>query len=498
MNRRVRLNNVYSLAIVFIIFLGASFYILYSSINQSHLRWTAYTQKEMEKSEHLGNAIISFGYGGFIHDFKNAVLRRDFGYLKKVQPQIDQGVNSLDLYLKLAPEHTKEVLEIKSVFNEYRSKLSELEILIKNNASVALIDETVKVDDSKAIESLRKILNNYGDKSLKIIDNAETGYDVVINRLLIILGVLMLIGVALFSFIAYVNKQLSSKLKDLELIFSCAPNAIFTANELGVITSANAATMNLFGFSENAINKINVDDLVPSSVKDKHQQMRHEFQKSDRVQPMSQRNKVFYGKKLNGDVFPANISIATHAQGGEKHSIVIINDLSEEVQYKYEASTDPLTKLANRRAINAQLDLALARFKRQHTPLSICLFDIDHFKVVNDKYGHLVGDEILQKVAEVLTLHVRQTDLLGRWGGEEFVVILEDTNEQGALNFAEKVRNEIKQRSQQDDFSTSITVSVGVALCDKHDSAESLFASADKAMYESKEKGRDCVSISQC
>lgn len=497
MNRRIRLNNMYCLALVFVLFLGASFYILYSSINDTHHSWIAYTQKEVERSEHLGNAIISFGYGGFIHDFKNAVIRRDFAYLQKVEPKIDEGLHSLELYLKLAPEHAQEVSNIRSVIREYRAKIPELKRLVSNSASVTAIDQVVKVDDTKAIESFRVILSSYRDKPMKIIEGAQAGYGVVVNRLLVILGVLLLIGVTLFSFIVSVNNKLISKLKDLELIFSCAPNAIFTANESGVITSANTATMKLFGFSENAINNINVDDLVPSTVKEKHRQMRNEFQTSDRAQPMSQRNRTFYGKKLNGDIFPANISIATHALGGEKHSIVIINDLSEEVQYKYEARTDPLTGLANRRTINDQLDQALARFKRQNTPLSVCLFDIDYFKAVNDKYGHLVGDEILQKVAEILTLHMRQTDFLGRWGGEEFVVILEDTHKQGAVKFAEKVRSEIKQRSQHADFPTAITVSVGIALCNESDNADSLFASADAAMYESKEKGRDRVSVNQ-
>lgn len=497
MRQRFRLNNVYCLAAAFIVFLGASFYVLYSNINLGHSRWVSYTQKEMKKSEHLSHAVISFGYGGVIHDFKNAVLRRDLNYLQNVQAQIDEGLHSLDLYLALAPEHANDIENIKAVMSEYRSKIPELSVLIEKNENVIAIDQSVKVDDTRAIESLRKILNSYRDKPLKIIESAEAGYEIVIDRLVVILGVLFLIGVALFSFVAFVNKKLSSKLKDLELIFLCAPNAIFTVNELGVITSANVAAMNLFGFSQEAINTLNVDDLVPSSVKEKHRNLRHEFQKSDRIQPMSQRNKTFYGKKLNGDIFPAHISIATHTQGGKKHSIVVMDDLSEETQYKYEACTDTLTGLANRRAINEQLDQALARFRRQHSPLSVCLFDIDHFKVVNDQYGHLVGDEILQKMAEVLTLHVRQTDLLGRWGGEEFIVVLEDTDEHGAVSFAEKVRSEISLRSQQADFPCSITVSVGVTFCHDGDNADSLFASADKALYESKTKGRDCVSVSR-
>ena len=210
---------------------------------------------------------------------------------------------------------------------------------------------------------------------------------------------------------------------------------------------------------------------------------------------MSQRHTIFYGQKLNGDLFPASISIATYGVGDEKHSIVVIKDLSDEMQYKSQANTDPLTKVVNRRAINRQLAAAVSRSNRQQTPLAVCIFDIDHFKSVNDKHGHLVGDDVLQRVAKAFSDAIRKTELVGRWGGEEFVSILEDTDKEDALHFADKLKEEVKRRSLGSDFPVAITLSAEGAVYCRDDTQDSLFNIADQALYHVKESGRECVVV---
>ncbi|QYJ84021.1 sensor domain-containing diguanylate cyclase [Shewanella aegiceratis] len=487
--------KIYSLAILYVVFLVGAFSILMASIDQSQRDWKRYTYEALEKTAYFNDAMVALGYGGFIHDFKNAVIRQDLSYLRRAETEIELGLDSLQKYQQRAPEHTAEVRAIQSVVSQYRHNLPKLRQMLEEKQSVADIDRVVRVDDTPAIEAIEAILSSHAQSPNSLFEQAGSAHQRVNHMLLVILCALVLVSILVFSFIRYVNKRLAIKLKDLEVIFRCAPNAIFSVNEHGTIISANRETMRLFGFSERALNKINVDDLVPSATKEKHKKLRLEFQKSDRVQPMSQRNTIFYGKKLNGDVFPASISIATYGVGDEKHSIVVIKDLSDEMQYKSQANTDPLTKVANRRAINRQLAAAISRSNRQQTPLAVCIFDIDHFKAVNDKHGHLVGDDVLQRVAKIFSDAIRKTDFVGRWGGEEFVIILEDTDKEGAKHFADKLRQEVKRRSQGIDFPVAITLSAGVSVYCQDDKQDCLFNHADQALYRAKESGRDCVVV---
>lgn len=158
------------------------------------------------------------------------------------------------------------------------------------------------------------------------------------------------------------------------------------------------------------------------------------------------------------------------------------------------ATSDPLTGIPNQRAFRTRLDEAFQRSQRSRKPLSILFVDVDHFKSVNDTYGHAVGDIALQKVASALCDSVRKVDFVARWGGEEFVVILEEADRQGAMILAERVRQrvgktDIPELSNQ----RVVTVSVGLATWpDDSSDANELLALADAALYKAKNAGRDC------
>lgn len=152
-----------------------------------------------------------------------------------------------------------------------------------------------------------------------------------------------------------------------------------------------------------------------------------------------------------------------------------------------EARTDPLTGVGNRRGLDKILENMLAVKTRYETTFfSMIMFDIDHFKEVNDRQGHLRGDHILKQVAGVLDEHARETDVVTRYGGEEFVVVMPQTDLEGACVFGERMRQIIEQE-------TSITVSGGVAVAVDGDTPESLLSRADAAMYSAKSAGRNCV-----
>ncbi|MDP9344888.1 MAG: GGDEF domain-containing protein, partial [Actinomycetota bacterium] len=160
------------------------------------------------------------------------------------------------------------------------------------------------------------------------------------------------------------------------------------------------------------------------------------------------------------------------------------------------AATDALTGLPNRRALRDSLTRMLAQSGRTMSPLSVIALDLDHFKAINDTYGHDRGDAVLAAVGDMLTRSVRNSDLAARTGGEEFVVLLPDTGAEGAQAVAEKLRATMATVTGLG-LSKALSASFGVATCPDHATDDSgLLRLADRALYTAKAAGRDRVEIS--
>ncbi|KPA88248.1 MULTISPECIES: sensor domain-containing diguanylate cyclase [Pseudomonas] len=161
------------------------------------------------------------------------------------------------------------------------------------------------------------------------------------------------------------------------------------------------------------------------------------------------------------------------------------------------SSTDRLTGLYNRGHWEESLKVAYARNQRHGNPTSLVMFDIDHFKRVNDTYGHQAGDKVIERVAEVVREHVRDSDVAGRYGGEEFGVVLSDTDKASARFFAERLRKAIEaQQVVHEGVTIRFTISLGVADLSRPSVTHAdLIAWADQALYQSKKAGRNCVTV---
>lgn len=158
--------------------------------------------------------------------------------------------------------------------------------------------------------------------------------------------------------------------------------------------------------------------------------------------------------------------------------------------------TDPLTQLPNRRHFVESLEKEFQRAERYTNPLGLLVIDIDHFKRVNDSHGHLVGDKVLRDVAGILAYGLRQSDIAARFGGEEFAVLLPETDLDGAMLVAERYRLEVAGREfKADDLSLRITVSIGVASLPRTTAVDAteLLRKADAALYRAKDEGRNRV-----
>jgi diguanylate cyclase (GGDEF)-like protein len=158
-----------------------------------------------------------------------------------------------------------------------------------------------------------------------------------------------------------------------------------------------------------------------------------------------------------------------------------------------QAVTDDLTDLANRRRFMDALRQEVARSGRLETPLALVLFDLDHFKLINDRCGHQAGDDVLRSAADVIRERVRETDLAARIGGEEFAVILPGTGLDGAVSLAENLRRDISVGVELPDDALTLTASFGVAEHRSGEPAETLIGVADRALYRAKADGRDRV-----
>ncbi|HXW78645.1 MAG TPA: sensor domain-containing diguanylate cyclase [Acidimicrobiales bacterium] len=174
------------------------------------------------------------------------------------------------------------------------------------------------------------------------------------------------------------------------------------------------------------------------------------------------------------------------------HAALALNNADLNAEVARLAASDSLTGLANRRELSSALMREAARTARTKQPLSLAVIDIDHFKAINDTFGHLVGDEVLRVVAAAMARNVRDVDLVARYGGEEFAIVLPNCGSDGALAVVERVRAAVGSAATV----TKVTVSAGIATSGgEGNDGEGLMAAADEALYASKRGGRDRVTV---
>lgn len=190
-------------------------------------------------------------------------------------------------------------------------------------------------------------------------------------------------------------------------------------------------------------------------------------------------------------------SIITPEFAGRSNSIVGYSEVSFEITDKKEiqrlAETDGLTQISNRMKTETLLIYEIERSKRGSCNLGILIADIDHFKLINDTHGHIAGDTVLTEFARLAQLLIRKSDTVGRWGGEEFLVICPETSLEALKIVAEKIRSGVEQHKFP--IINKMTLSLGVAVLDKNDDLDSLINRADQGLYEAKNNGRNQVGI---
>ncbi len=194
-------------------------------------------------------------------------------------------------------------------------------------------------------------------------------------------------------------------------------------------------------------------------------------------------------------VITAAVAVIQRAQ-------IVESTMADNARLEQLAQTDPLTQLLNRRALTERISAEMERALRYDSTLALLMIDLDHFKKVNDNYGHLVGDDVLRDVGQLLLETIRGSDIVARYGGEEFLLLLPETDEAGAESFAERIREAVERHpfgggSSGGGKTLSLTSSIGVAVypAARIESVEDLLARADAALYRAKADGRNRVRM---
>ena len=192
-------------------------------------------------------------------------------------------------------------------------------------------------------------------------------------------------------------------------------------------------------------------------------------------------------------IFTINVDYYENKEHYYVFSLTDITEIKEKSNLlEYQASHDKLTGLFNRNKFDELFIKEIKRSKRYSASLSIILLDIDNFKMINDNYGHQIGDVVLKEISQIISLHIREQDIAVRWGGEEFLVLLPHTNLSGSIIVANKIKTAI-ETNLFTDLNLNITASFGVTQLVNEDDDESLIARADKHLYEAKNSGKNKV-----
>lgn len=288
-----------------------------------------------------------------------------------------------------------------------------------------------------------------------------------------------------------------------ELVAQCA-DGIVIADADQRIVAMNPAAGSLFGYAPESVLGVSLDGLLPARFRGMH---------ADAISALGLDAGAgrYHGAgsgfvpclHADGHEFMAEVSILRMSGEGHPAYAAIIRDRrwqqEREQRWRELASTDPLTGALNRRAFTTSAATMAAAAQRRGDAFAIALLDIDHFKAVNDRFGHTVGDEVIQGVLERIRANLRDADLIGRWGGEEFLMVISEADEEGASVAAERVRAAVERApvySASLGDAVAITVSLGVAVtAEPSGCVTPLVERADQAMYGAKREGRNRARV---
>lgn len=267
-------------------------------------------------------------------------------------------------------------------------------------------------------------------------------------------------------------------------------DAVITIDEQGIIESANQAVRHVFGYSPGELLGQNVKVLMPPPYRDEHDKYINNYLASGKPRILGMSREIV-GRRKDGSVFPMDLTVSEMSLRGRRHFIGIARDITERMgkvaAIEYQALHDALTDLPNRTLFSDRLLQAILSATREGKALAVIIMDLDHFKEINDTFGHHGGDVILQQVAGRMRSVLRKSDTVARLGGDEFAVLLPASDLADALMIAKKLLGALDRPCELETQLLQVGASLGIALFPEHGpDGATLMKRADEAMYEAK------------
>lgn len=330
----------------------------------------------------------------------------------------------------------------------------------------------------------------------KDYDKKNRSYYIALYVFLVVIGILILVVLIMLAF----NRQLKAKIKEHTRVIENANKesqyyflmlnkhvCLLYLDSNGKIIDCSAAFSDFIGIDKNVLTGHAIFDSTVFSFYTPKQ--KEQFARA------LQEHSSFAGEILESygetpHVFQFTLTSSQVLNKKSNSAVVILNDVTDKKQIEKISVTDTVTKLANRFHLNNVLQQEIAGAERYNQPLAIIMFDLDYFKKINDTQGHNAGDELLEIIGGILKDVLRDADVAGRWGGDEFVILCRNTNVAQARIIAEKLRKMIAELSLGNVY---ISASFGVAEWQVGDCAKKVINNADNALYVAKEQGRNVV-----
>ncbi len=317
-------------------------------------------------------------------------------------------------------------------------------------------------------------------------------------RFIILIIVMLFTGGLIYFIMKRSHRRVEEIAAKYQVSFDQSPLYLATLSPEGKILEANTNMLRFFDAKRSALEGTAFADL--SFWQQSETLTEYVSQALEKVRNGDDVQDTLSGYTETGELIHTDfrLSQVKRSDGSLLLINMIVNDITKNVELQSalerESRLDHLTQLMNRRSYEEALTKEMARSRRYGIPLSLIIMDIDNFKKVNDNYGHDFGDYVLVQIAQILRIHTRSSDLVARWGGEEFIILMPETSQAEAALAAEKLRKNIEQMPLEHDI--VITMSFGVAEWLQIKEQQTWFKRADRALYRAKEMGRNRVE--QC
>ena len=497
-----------ALILVFFVLLGVSS-LIYGKLHNdlSILEEQAVTQysKFTDATTAISNFQSELGYGGFIYHYKNYVLYRRLDDLFKADAYYRQSLISFGLLqsaLSQAPEYIDELSSIGQTLGAYNQKLE----FFKNtppDARFTITKDDALIDDTVTVGLLKKLYASIRDNHQRaLITNNEKFIEIstymkqVVFAFLVLFTFLGICLIYLYRLHREINLELSA------LMFGAVESYILSDSE-GDILQFNGNAHKLFGYSKDEFSSLNIDELVNFGEQEQHKNMRMGFivntimpalrKQRATLQPFFHSHRgAFIGRKKNGDMVPVKIGLTAYESEHGLRLLTVLTDQTYVRKLEFKTQIEPFTNLANKDTIKQSLATEIERARRSEHTLSLIFIDVDGFKQINDTKGHQFGDKVLINISERINQRVRDSDVLGRFGGDEFIIICPECTGLQAAAVAEQIRKNIETFELE---GTKITISLGITECHRNDTVKTLLERADKALYVAKQEGKNKIKL---